>query len=57
MTHDTSSEFARATAVDEMVIYSFTADLDAGWKVAGAVNGGYRSRRRTRPAISPSDNP
>ncbi|WP_436326482.1 thioesterase family protein [Brevibacterium sp. FAM 27836] len=55
MTHDTSSEFARATAVERNGDHSFTADLDAGWKVAGAVNGGYllgvagRALRDLRP--------
>ncbi|UVI37540.1 thioesterase family protein [Brevibacterium spongiae] len=41
MTDDTSSEFARATAVERTGDHSFTAELDAGWKVAGAINGGY----------------
>ena len=41
MTDITSSEFARATAVERTGDHSFTAELGAGWKVAGAVNGGY----------------
>ena len=41
MNQITSSEFAAATAVQRTGDHSFTAELDAGWKVAGAVNGGY----------------
>src|SRR5699024_3662560 len=36
-----SSEFARSTAVEPRGEGSYSAELDAGWKVAGAVNGGY----------------
>src|SRR5699024_4024613 len=41
MTRTVSSEFARSTAVERQGDHSYSAELDAGWKVAGAVNGGY----------------
>jgi len=41
MTQTASSEFARSTAVEPRGEGSYSAELDAGWKVAGAVNGGY----------------
>lgn len=41
MSQTTTSEYARATAVERQSETTFTAELDAGWKVAGAVNGGY----------------
>ena len=41
MSQSTVSEFSRATAVTRQGDHNFTAELDAGWKVAGAVNGGY----------------
>ena len=41
MTQTASSEFARSTAVERQSDHSFSAELDAGWKVAGAINGGY----------------
>lgn len=56
MAHNSNSEFARATAVAQNGEHSFTAELDAGWKVAGAVNGGYllgvagRALRSLNPA-------
>ncbi|WP_209373562.1 thioesterase family protein [Brevibacterium renqingii] len=41
MSQTPSSEFVRATAVERQGDHTFTAELDAGWKVGGAVNGGY----------------
>ncbi|WP_309133316.1 thioesterase family protein [Brevibacterium sp.] len=41
MSHSIPSEFHTSTALERTSEHSFTAHLGAGWKVAGAVNGGY----------------
>jgi acyl-CoA thioesterase len=56
MSQTITSEYAHATAVEQHSDTTFTADLDAGWKVGGAVNGGYllgvvgRALSRLNPA-------
>ncbi len=56
MSHAPASEFHSATVIDRTSESSFTAHLGAGWKVAGAVNGGYllavlgRALRESSPA-------
>lgn len=52
----TDSQFSRATAVTRASETTFTAELGAEWKVAGAINGGYLLgvAGRALSAVSPN---